>query len=82
MNHTLKLFNTWQITLPKKWREKFSTKNFIAEETENWLLIKPILSEEKSKTYYYNNDEWFGIFNENWIDSGDLISKIKKLQNG
>ena len=82
MNHTLKLFNTWQITLPKKWREQFNTNNFIAEEKENWLLIKPILSEEKSKTYYYNNDEGFGIFNENWIDGDDLISKIKELQNG
>ena len=82
MNHTLKLFNTGQITLPKKWREQFDTQNFIAEEKENWLLIKPILSEKKSKTYFYDNKQWFGIFNENWIDSDDLISKIKKLQNG
>jgi len=82
MTYTLKLFNTWQITLPKKWRENFSTKNFIAEETEEGLLIKPILPEKKSKTYYYDNKEWFGIYNEDWIDTDDLISKIKELQNG
>jgi len=34
MNYTLKSFNTGQITLPKKWRNKFDTKNFIATETE------------------------------------------------
>jgi len=33
MNYTLKSFNTGQITLPKKWREKFETKNFMAIET-------------------------------------------------
>lgn len=80
MNHTLKLFNTWQVTLPKKWREKYNTKNFIAEETEEGLLIKPL--ESSSKTYYYENDEGFGIFNEDWIDAENLISKIKSLQNG
>jgi hypothetical protein len=33
MNYTLNLFNTGQITLPKKWREQFETKKFIAKET-------------------------------------------------
>ena len=82
MNYTLKLFNTGQITLPKKWREQFDTKLFIAEEREDGLFIKPISTEKKSKTYYYENEQWFGIFNEDWIDSDDLISKIKNLQNG
>ena len=82
MTYTLKLFNTGQITLPKKWREKYNVKNFIAIETEEWLLVKPLLEEKKSKTYYYENKEWFWIFNENWIDSEDLINKIKELQDG
>jgi len=33
MIYTLTSFNTGQITLPKKRRDKFQTKNFIAEET-------------------------------------------------
>jgi bifunctional DNA-binding transcriptional regulator/antitoxin component of YhaV-PrlF toxin-antitoxin module len=34
MTYTLKLFNTGQVTLPKSWREKYNTKNFIALETK------------------------------------------------
>lgn len=79
MNHTLKLFNTWQVTLPKNWRDKYDTKLFIAEETEKWLLIKPIINED---VIYYENNDWFGIYSENWINPKDIISKIKKLQNG
>lgn len=79
MNHTLKLFNTWQVTLPKNWRDKYDTKLFIAEETEKWLLIKPIINEG---VIYYENNDWFGIYSENWINPKDIISKIKKLQNG
>jgi len=82
MTYTLKLFNTGQVTLPKKWREKYNVKNFIAIEKEDWLLIKPLIEEKKSKTYYYENKEWFWIFNEDWIDSEDLINKIKELQDG
>jgi len=33
INYTLKSFNSGQITLPKKWRDKFATKNFVAVET-------------------------------------------------
>jgi len=79
MNHTLKLFNTWQVTLPKSWRTKYDTKVFIAEETSNWLLIKPII---KDNVVYYENNEWFGIYSESGINPVDIISKIKKLQNG
>ena len=80
MNYTLKLFNTWQVTLPKKWRKQFDTNNFIAEENSEWLLIKPLIN-NNIKTCFYKNKEWFGIFNENWIDSELLIAKIKNLQN-
>ncbi|MFC1798024.1 AbrB/MazE/SpoVT family DNA-binding domain-containing protein [Patescibacteria group bacterium] len=54
MNYTLKTFNTGQITLPKKWRDKFETKNFMATETEEGLLIKPI---EDNEVVYYENKE-------------------------
>lgn len=79
MNHTLKLFNTWQVTLPKSWRDKFNTKVFLAEETDNWLLIKPITDDN---TIYYENSDWFGIYSEKWINPDKIISRIKKLQNG
>lgn len=79
MNHTLKLFNTWQITLPKSWRTKYNTKSFLAEETDKWLLIKPIMDDD---VVYYENKEWFWIYSESGIDPLDIIYKIKKLQNG
>ncbi|MDR1987812.1 MAG: AbrB/MazE/SpoVT family DNA-binding domain-containing protein [Candidatus Peribacteria bacterium] len=34
MNYTLKLFNTGQVTLPKSWRDKYNTNNFLAIETQ------------------------------------------------
>ena len=79
MNYTLKSFNTGQITLPKKWREQFETKNFVATETEEWLLIKPI---EDKEVVYYEDKEWFWIYSESGINPEEIISKIKKLQNG
>lgn len=45
--HNLKLFNTGQVTLPKSRREQFATHLFLAEETEQGLLIKPLLSDQK-----------------------------------
>jgi bifunctional DNA-binding transcriptional regulator/antitoxin component of YhaV-PrlF toxin-antitoxin module len=45
MNYTLKLFNTGQVTLPKSWRDKYNTNNFLAIETQKWLLIQPIVSD-------------------------------------
>lgn len=79
MEYTLKRFNTWQITLPKKWRDRFDTKNFIATETEEGLLIKPIKNNDIT---YYENNEWFWIYSESWLDPEVIISKIKKIQNG
>ncbi len=77
MVYTLKVFNTGQITLPKRWRDKFDTKNFIAEETKQGLLIKPI--ETKNDTVYYENNEGFWIYSDKWINPEDIISKIKEL---
>ncbi|MDD3303236.1 MAG: AbrB/MazE/SpoVT family DNA-binding domain-containing protein [Candidatus Gracilibacteria bacterium] len=79
MNHTLKLFNTGQVTLPKSWRNKYNTKVFLAEETDKGLLIKPII---KDDVVYYENKEGFGIYSDNGIDPESIISKIKQLQNG
>jgi bifunctional DNA-binding transcriptional regulator/antitoxin component of YhaV-PrlF toxin-antitoxin module len=79
MNYTLKVFNTGQITLPKKWREKFSTKNFIARETKEGLLIQPI---QDDWVAYYEDKNGFGIYSEWGIDPEALIKKIKRLQNG
>ena len=41
----LKEFGKGQVTLPKKWRDKFSTKVYMAKETSQGLLIVPFTDE-------------------------------------
>ncbi len=51
MHYELKMFNTGQITLPKKWRSRFPTDRFVAEESENALVIRPLFSpNEKNRS--------------------------------
>lgn len=76
MNYALSMFNTGQITLPKKWREKFDTKKFLAEETEEGLLIKPLT---KNETVYYEDDKGCGIYCEKGLDADKILKTIKKL---
>ncbi len=76
-SYTLKMFNTGQVTLPKGWRKKFDTENFIAEETDRGLLIKPILSQEEP--VFYENEEGFGLFFPQGISPAALIDKIKEI---
>ncbi len=38
----LKEFGRGQVTLPKKWRERFDTKVYIAKDTSQGLLIVPL----------------------------------------
>lgn len=42
MSYTLNMFNSGQVTLPKKWREQFATNKFIARAEGNRLVIEPI----------------------------------------
>ncbi|MDD3263015.1 MAG: AbrB/MazE/SpoVT family DNA-binding domain-containing protein [Candidatus Absconditabacteria bacterium] len=81
MIYTLKSFNTGQITLPKKWRDKFKTSIFTAEERNGGLFIKPIVEDSK-QVVYYENKEGFGIFSPDGLDPEQLISQIKQIQNG
>lgn len=46
--HNLKLFNTGQVTLPKSRRQQFDTNLFLAEETEQGLIIKPIINKTEN----------------------------------
>jgi len=74
---TLKLFNTGQVTLPKSWREKFKTEHFLAKETKEGLLIKPIT--EQDEPIYFENNNSFGLVFPNGIDPQVLIDQINKM---
>ena len=76
MTHILSMFNTGQITLPKKWRDKQKTNKFTAEETDEGLLIKPV---RKDEIVYYENKERFGIYCEKGLDPQLIIDAIDRL---
>ena len=74
--YLLSMFNTGQITLPKKWREKFKTNKFIAEEVAEGLLIKPVVNDE---VVYYENEKGYGVYCEKGMDPKKIIDAINKI---
>ena len=72
--HTLKMFNTGQVTLPKKWRERFATELFFAEETEEGLLIRPLLTGEESS--FLENETHIGVCFPKGIDPAVLMKQL------
>lgn len=70
----LKLFGTGQITLPKSWRDKQATKNFIATETPQGLLIKPLTEVQ----YYQYDDSHFGLHFPLGISADQLAEELTK----
>ncbi|MFA6917927.1 MAG: hypothetical protein WC285_03800 [Candidatus Gracilibacteria bacterium] len=71
---TLKLFGTGQITIPKIWREKYKTNQFVAQDTPQGLLIKPLVEE----FFYEDGDDYFGLNFPLGIDAKELANKLKK----
>ncbi|MBU1152232.1 hypothetical protein KJ632_05420 [Patescibacteria group bacterium] len=70
----LKVFGTGQVTLPKAWRDQYKTVNFIAQETPQGLLIKPLLD----VVYYEDGDESFGLSFPLGIDAKQLAKNLEK----
>lgn len=70
----LKMFGTGQVTLPKEWREKVKCMYFIAEETSQGLLIKPL----KESFYYEDKEENFGLHFPTGISATKLAKELKK----
>lgn len=63
----LKEFGRGQVTLPKKWREKYKTKVYIAKDTKQGLLIVPLTDnsikiDEKELNKEMHSKEVTGIF--------------------
>lgn len=71
----LKEFGRGQVTLPKKWRERFDTKVYIAKETSQGLLIIPFqddsikINEQKLKADTEIKSS-FGLFKRKPIQKG------------
>lgn len=83
MTHTLSMFNSGQITLPKKWRSQFKTKKFIAVERDGALIIRPLeIKEDTPEELLNENVEIFnngnGIRFKKGVDAGVLLQEWKK----
>jgi bifunctional DNA-binding transcriptional regulator/antitoxin component of YhaV-PrlF toxin-antitoxin module len=71
----LKEFGRGQITLPKKWRDRFDTKVYIAKETSQGLLIIPFrdqtvqVNEEKLQAES-ESKSFTGFFKKKSIQKG------------
>lgn len=70
-----------QITLPKTWRDKFDTDNFLMQMDVNFIIIKPLNMDELQKQEEVifdadrdNNGKGVGI--------DEMIDMLKKIRNG
>ncbi|MFA4891521.1 MAG: AbrB/MazE/SpoVT family DNA-binding domain-containing protein [Candidatus Gracilibacteria bacterium] len=72
---TLKIFGTGQVTLPKAWREKFKTDHFVAQETSEGLLIKPLVEDG---FFYELEDGEFGISFPLGMAAKEVHANLKK----
>ena len=72
----LKATSKGQVTLPKKWRQRFDTDNFFAEIEADRIIIKPLELEDEN---------WETVFDANRHNNGkgisveDMIKSLKKL---
>ena len=75
VSETLSMWGNGAVTLPKKWRDQFQTKHFMAKETAQGLLIRPILDAE----YYELADGTVGVRFPMGIEAGELARRIEKI---
>ena len=79
MVYTLKMFNTGQVTLPKKRRSQYDTDKFQAEEKDWSLIIRPLYNDD---SVYYEDDTWFWIYFPSWVSPDELITRIQEQLDG
>lgn len=74
ISSTVTLRPNGSVTLPKEWRSQFQTKHFLAEETAEGLLIKPILKVE----YRENKDGSFELDFPYGMDMEEFEKEIER----
>ena len=72
---TLTLWGKGAVTLPKKWRERYRTKHFLAKENKSGNLeIIPIVD-----AHYYEDEKGnFGLQFPMGIEAGELLTVMDK----
>lgn len=73
---TLSLWGKGSVTLPKRWRDRYPTKLFLAEVTRNgYLLIKPVLQED---IIYYEEEDRVGLHFPHGMPMKTFVEKLRK----
>lgn len=73
--NTLTLWGNGSVTLPKRWRDQYPTKVFLAEETsDGYLLIKPVVPIE----YYERDNGSFGLHFPTGMEAGELLRRMRE----
>ncbi len=71
-----KITTKGQVTLPKKWRKKFATDNFLLEMRSNSLLIKPVNLDDLNEEVIFDSGQ---DNNGQGVPVKDVISHLEKL---
>jgi len=62
------------VTLPKKWRDRYPTKNFLAKENISGnLVIMPV----EDIVYYEREDGSYGLHFPRGIEAGELLRRFE-----
>jgi len=83
--YVLSMFNTGQVTLPKKWRDKYPAKKYIARPQGNKLVLEPLEDfsisdlEKMVEPFAEETKDRAGIRFTKPIDAGVLAQYTKKI---
>lgn len=90
MVYTLSMFNTGQITLPKKWRSQFKSNKYVARVQGKKLIIEPLeenlpegLEDENVELYEdsENGEKISGIRFKKGLDKKAVEHLVNYLKN-
>jgi len=74
ISKTLNLWANGAVTLPKKWRERYKTKHFLARENKRGNLeISPIVDAQ----YWEDDKDNFGLRFPTGIEAGEFLKLWK-----
>jgi len=79
MTTILKTTSKGQITIPAKWRKKFNTNQFIAEEVNDKLEIRPLIIKENDSSGEYTVFDAIRDNKGKGIKAKDLVNILKKV---
>lgn len=75
MNKVLQATSQGQITIPKKWRDKFDTNVYMVEMTDDIMIIKPIEQKLKKGLKEELDTAWQEYLDGKYYSYEEIINK-------